>query len=150
VAATLAALSAGVSLYWAVGGQALLDTVGGTVADLGRRGGPQAHALGLAAAAAKLAGVGLAVLLVRPVRPALVVRLVRLAAGLGSVVLTLYGGLLVFVGGLVLAGVIVPRGPVDRHALRWHVFLWDLWFLAWGLALGLALWLVRRGPRPVP
>jgi hypothetical protein len=54
------------------------------------------------------------------------------------VALTLYGGLLVAVGALVLAGVIRPAGPVDRTALRWHVLLWDLWFLVWGLLLGVA------------
>ncbi len=27
-----------------------------------------------------------------------------------------------------------------EHGLRWHVFVWDLWFLLWGLALGLAAW----------
>jgi hypothetical protein len=36
---------------------------------------------------------------------------------------------LVLVGGLVLVDVITPTGPVDEHALRWHVFVWDLWFL---------------------
>jgi hypothetical protein len=47
---------------------------------------------------------------------------------------------LVLVGGLVLANVINPSQPVDEHALRWHVYVWDLWFLVWGLALGLAAW----------
>jgi hypothetical protein len=58
----------------------------------------------------------------------------------GSVVLVLYGGVLVLIGGLVLANVINPSQPVDEHALRWHVFVWDLWFLVWGVALGLATW----------
>ena len=35
-------------------------------------------------------------------------------------------------GALVLTGLISPAGPVDRTALRWHVLLWDLWFLVWG------------------
>jgi len=54
------------------------------------------------------------------------------------VVLVLYGGVLVVIGGLVLADVINPSQPVDEHALRWHALVWDLWFLVWGLALGLA------------
>jgi len=57
-----------------------------------------------------------------------------------STLLVLYGGVYVLVGGLVLGGVITPSEPVDRHGLRWHVFVWDLWFLLWGLALGLATW----------
>ena len=59
-------------------------------------------------------------------------------------VLTAYGGLLVAVGALVLTGLISPAGPVDRTALRWHVLLWDLWFLVWGLLLGVAAWQYGR------
>ena len=56
----------------------------------------------------------------------------------GSLVLVVSGGVLVLVGGLVLADLITPSAPVDEHALRWHVFVWDLWFLLWGMALRLA------------
>jgi CHASE2 domain-containing sensor protein len=40
-----------------------------------------------------------------------------------------------------------PSAPVDEHALRWHVFVWDLWFLVWGMALGLAAWRYRTSDR---
>jgi len=40
----------------------------------------------------------------------------------------------------VLTGVLDPEGPVDRTALRWHVMVWDPWFLVWGLVLGVAAW----------
>jgi hypothetical protein len=63
------------------------------------------------------------------------------------VVLTCYGGLLVAVGAMVLTGLISPAGPVDRTALRWHVLLWDLWFLVWGLLLGVAAWQYGRDSR---
>jgi hypothetical protein len=53
----------------------------------------------------------------------------------GGILLTLYGGALVVAGALVLAGAIDPSGDVDEHALRWHVFVWDLWFFVWGVAL---------------
>jgi hypothetical protein len=67
----------------------------------------------------------------------------------GSLILVLYGGVEVLAGGLVLADVITPSGPVDEHALRWHVFVWDLWFLVWGVALGIAAWrYARRGRTP--
>jgi hypothetical protein len=59
-------------------------------------------------------------------------------------VLALYGGVLVVAGALVLAGAIDASGDVDEHALRWHVFFWDLWFLVWGVALALAARAVRR------
>jgi hypothetical protein len=53
-------------------------------------------------------------------------------------VLVLYGGASVVAGILVLSGAVHPPGPVDRNALRWHVELWDLWFLVWGLLLAVA------------
>ncbi len=34
--------------------------------------------------------------------------------------------------------VVAPAGIVDRTALRWHVGVWDLWFLVWGILLALA------------
>lgn len=55
----------------------------------------------------------------------------RLLAGsaAASALLVVYGGLNVILGALVLSGVIHPAGSVDRTALRWHVGVWDLWFL---------------------
>jgi hypothetical protein len=46
------------------------------------------------------------------------------------------GGLYVAGGALALAGVV--EGAEDRVALWWHVLVWDLWFLVWGVLLGLA------------
>lgn len=58
----------------------------------------------------------------------------RLLAGSAgaSALLVVYGGLNVILGALVLSGVIHPAGSVDRTPLRWHVGVWDLWFLVWG------------------
>jgi hypothetical protein len=86
----------------------------------------------------------LAVALVREWGAPIVRRLVGWSAVLGSVVLTLYGGVFVVTGALVLGGAITTSEPIDEHALRWHVFLWDLWFLVWGVMLGLAAWGHRR------
>jgi hypothetical protein len=61
-----------------------------------------------------------------------------------SVLLVLYGGLNVLLGAVVLSGLIHPAGSVDRTALRWHVGLWDLWFLVWGILLALAAIGYRR------
>jgi hypothetical protein len=65
-AAVVALLYAAVSVYWALGGQALLSTVGGWVQDLGRQGGAGSVAVGLLAAGLKLAGALMAVALVHP------------------------------------------------------------------------------------
>jgi hypothetical protein len=50
----------------------------------------------------------------------------------------------------VLSGAVHPAGPVDRAALRWHVALWDMWFLVWGLLLAIAVvagWRAQRESR---
>jgi hypothetical protein len=119
-ACALALLSAIPSFYWAAGGRIGLATVGGAIEELARARDPPGGAVGNGAGVPR--------------------RLLGGVAWAASVVLTLYGGLLVAVGALVLAGVIRPAGPVDRTALRWHVLVWDLWFLVWGLLLGVAAW----------
>ena len=136
----LAWLSAVPSFYWALGGTAGLATVGGTIEQLGRAHDPAGVALGAGAGLLKVAGGLLALALARPWGRAVPRRLLLGAAWAASTVLTAYGGLLVVVGALVLTGVINPSGPVDRTALRWHVMVWDLWFLVWGLLLAVAAW----------
>ena len=73
-------------------------------------------------------------------------RLVVATALLSGGVLTLYGGALVVVGAVALTGVLGE--PADPTALRWHVFLWDPWFLVWGLLLLVAALTRCRLPRP--
>ena len=47
---------------------------------------------------------------------------------------------------LVEAGVLEAAPDTDRRALAWHAFLWDTWFLLWGVAFCTSLWMSR----PVP
>jgi hypothetical protein len=47
--------SAAVSLYWTLGGTALLDTVGGTFEDLARERSPQSIVLGMLVVLVKVA-----------------------------------------------------------------------------------------------
>ena len=137
-AAARAFASAAVSLYWTLGGTLLLDTVGGTFEDLAGERSTLAIALGIAVVTLKAAGGLLALALVSPWNTRIGKRFLLLTTIIGSILLVVYGGVNVLVGGLVLLDVINPSGPVDAHALRWHVFVWDLWFLAWGVTLGIA------------
>ena len=126
------------SLYWALGGHALISTVGGYAEQFARRGGALPVLIALAATLAKVAGGLLPLALVR--RWGRVVPRGWLLAGSAgaSALLVGYGGLNVLLGALVLSGVIHPAGSVDRTALRWHVGVWDLWFLVWGILLAVA------------
>jgi Protein of unknown function (DUF3995) len=136
-AAVVAFAYALVSLYWGVGGHRLLSTIGGYVAQLAREGGAVPVLVALAASAAKVAGGLLALALVRPWGRVIPRRWLLAGSTAASVLLVGYGGLSVLLGALVLSGVIHPGG-VDRTALRWHVGVWDLWFLGWGILLALA------------
>jgi hypothetical protein len=147
-AAVLAALSAAVSAHWLAGGTWLLSTVGGAVEAQGRQGGAVVTA-GLALVVVlKLAVAGLALALAHPPAGRRLQRLVGTTALLTGSVLTLYGGVLVAVGALALTGVLGE--PADPTALRWHVLLWDPWFLLWGLLLVVAAISRRRLSRGSP
>jgi Protein of unknown function (DUF3995) len=143
-AAIVAFAYALVSLYWALGGHALVTTVGGYVEQFARRGGAVPVLIALAAAAAKVAGGLLALAMVRPWGRMVPRRWLLVGSSVASVLLVGYGGLNVLAGALVLLGVIHPAGAVDRTALRWHVGVWDLWFLVWGILLALAAIGYRR------
>jgi hypothetical protein len=146
-AAALAFASAAGTLYWTLGGTALLDALGGTFERLARDRSTAALALGIGVVAVKAVGGLLALALVRPWGGRGGRGLLLVPSVLGSLILVLYGGAAVLAGGLVLADVITPSASVDEHALRWHVFVWDLWFLVWGVALGIAAWRYGREGR---
>ena len=126
------------SLYWALGGHALVSTVGGYAEQFARRGGALPVLIALAAALAKAAGGLLPLALVRPWGRVVPRRWLLAGSAAASALLVVYGGLNVLFGSLVLSGVIHPAGSVDRTALRWHVGVWDLWFLVWGILLAVA------------
>lgn len=137
-AGTAAFAYALMSLYWALGGHALVSTIGGYVEQFARRGGALPVLVALAATLAKVIGGLLALALVRPWGRVVPRRWLLICSAGASVLLVVYGGTNVLVGSLVLSGVIHSTGSVDRTALRWHVGVWDLWFLVWGILLALA------------
>ena len=144
VASGLAFASAAVSLYWTVGGALLLDTVGGEIEDLARDRSIGAVALGTGAVLLKVVAGVLALALPRLPIAGFRRLALLLANGVVSAILCVWGGANVVVGALVLSGTITPTTDIDRRALRWHVFVWDMWFLIWGLVLALAIVAARR------
>jgi Protein of unknown function (DUF3995) len=127
-----------VSFYWAFGGMVGVETLGGRLEELARNGDPMVLWLAGIAGVLKVAGAVLALALVRPWGRVVPRRLLLVAAWGGAVVLVIYGGLYVVGGALALAGVVEVAGAQDRTALWWHVLVWDLWFLVWGVLLGMA------------
>ncbi|MBV9942210.1 MAG: DUF3995 domain-containing protein [Solirubrobacterales bacterium] len=134
-------LSAAVSVYWGLGGTWLLDTVGGSLARLGRARNGVVIASVWGAAALKLIAAVLPLAAVRGHGGQAVWVLAWLASG----ILTLYGLVLSVVGWLVQAGVVHASANSDHLALAWHAYLWDPWFLVWGLLSAAALVRARDG-----
>ena len=134
VAAGIGTAHAAASVYWALGANALADTVGAW-AVAWRTGSPVAAGLSLAAiGVAKLAAAWVPWNAARSGGPRGGLRLVCWA---GAAVLVAYGLANTAAANLALTGVLGP--VVDLVATRGHAWLWDPLFLAWGLALGPAL-----------
>ena len=134
---------AAVSVYWALGGTWLLDTVGGTL-ELQGRTGNAGIILAVCAAAVKVIGaiVPLAAVGVTSWQATIAGRRrlrVRVLAWLEAAILTIYGLVLTVAGLLVQSGAIAPAASADRRALAWHAYLWDPWFLLWGALVAAAL-----------
>ena len=138
-------LYAAISVYWGAGGTWLLDTVG---SGLGKGHGGSALvvfavwlAVGLKVIAAVLPLLAVtADMSTGSGRPWLTQpRLIRALTWLEAVILTGYGLVLTAVGLLVQAGVIAASASADHRALEWHAYLWDPWFLVWGLLVVAAL-----------
>ena len=142
-AACVAGLAyAAISVYWALGGTWLLDTVAGTLGQPGRAGDAGIILAVWAAAVLKIIGaiVPLAAAGVRPGQATTARRRqVRVLAWLEAAILTIYGLVLTGAGLLVQSGAIAPAASADHRALAWHAYLWDPWFLLWGVLVTAAL-----------
>jgi hypothetical protein len=128
-----------VSLYWAIGGTALLDTLGGRLEEMARAREPGLIAVVWVTVLLKLAGSVLGLALVQPWGRRLPRWMLRTAAWAATIILVLYGGYLVVGQLAVEAGLLDAPASTDWKAFRWHLYLWDPWFLIWGLLLGYAL-----------
>lgn len=129
------------SLYWALGGTALVSTLGGWAADWQREAPVQVLALLSVIFVLKLAGAALPLLCERGLlpRPRLWRGLFWAAAG----ALVIYGGVNVVAALASLTGVIATGPTMDTAALVGHAFLWDPLFLVWGALLATGLWKSR-------
>lgn len=130
-------LYAAVSVYWGAGGKWLLDTVGGSLARPGRAHDTTVIIAIWAAAALKLTAALLPPLALR--NRGRQRHLARLLAWAAAGILTTYGAVLTTIGVLIQADVIHSSANADQRALTWHAYLWDPWFLIWGLLIATAL-----------
>jgi len=142
VAGAAGVVHATASLYWAVGGQWLLATVGQWAVDLSARAPLRAGiALGLVALVKLVAAAVPIAVAYGKVRWR---RFWRAVSWMGGSVLVIYGGINIVVSAAVLRGLIRPEDGYDLEAMRGHAYLWDPLFFLWGSALVLSLWFSRQ------
>jgi hypothetical protein len=148
IGGVLGVAQAAISAYWALGGTALLDTVGSSVERAGRAGGAIVIVGLWAVVALKLVAAAMPAWAIagrtggRDRRMAWRLTLVE------ATVLTGYGLVLTGAGLLIQLGIVHPGASADHRALAWHAFLWDPWFLVWGLAVAAAIHSARGAPSP--
>jgi hypothetical protein len=135
-------IHAGFSLYWAIGGSWLLDTVGEGALELQRMHPWGAAALLVVVGAIKAAGAVLP-LVVEWGSGVRLRRVVRFISWIGGSFLVVYGSVYATLSTAVLTGVITLSGSVDRRGLLGHAMLWDPLFAVWGATLVVGLWLTR-------
>ncbi len=135
---------AAMSFYWAAGGTAGADTIGPTIKELALAREPWFVAvLWLTGAMKVIAGL-LALALVRPWgRPVPHWMLLVAAWGTGAL-LVLYGGVNLAVRGLMTIGAMNTPESMHSTAARWHLLLWDPWWLLGGLLFCAAAWHYQR------
>lgn len=143
VAAVAGAIHALFSVYWGLGGEVLLATVG-DIADGFEGRGWLLVLIGFAKGAAALVPLVL-FLRYRPIPGAL-----RGAMWAGAAVLVLWGGVNTATSALLAVGVLPTPETYDRTATLGHALVWDPLFLAWGLALGAGLRASRGGGHREP
>jgi len=140
---------AAISVYWAVGGTWLLDTVGISLSQPGQSGRTAALLAVWGAAVVKAIAAALPVLAVLSGGASLRTadrgrrRLVRVLAWVEAAILVVYGLILTATGLLVQAGLIRASANANHLALKWHAYLWDPWFLVWGILVAVAQWRSR-------
>jgi hypothetical protein len=134
-------LYAAVSVYWGLGGSWLLDTVGASLTQAGRSASALVVLAVWCAVALKVIAAVLPLLASGAVASGGFRRrrLSRALTWVEAAILTFYGLILTAVGLLVQAGVIGTPANADHRALAWHAYLWDPWFLVWGVLVTAAL-----------
>lgn len=135
---------AGISAYWASGGTWLLATVGASLARPGGHG-PAIVAGVWAAVVSKVVGALVPLVVVRRVLAASWARRALLVAWVEAGLLAVYG--FTWSATEILVEVAGSPPASKRRAYAWHAYLWDPWFLLWGLLIAAALLRRRAGLR---
>jgi hypothetical protein len=134
---------AAIGFYWAAGGTALLDTIGGEIERRTRARDPDLIAVGWATNGLKVIAAVLVLALVRTFGERLPRRPIAGLVAIGGVLLVLYETA-ELVQHLLMAVAVIDRGGLDDTAVYGHLLLWDPWWILGGVFFALAGWRSRR------
>lgn len=135
---------AALSFYWAAGGTAGAETIGDAITKPVLARDPGWIALLWATGALKALGGLLALALVQP-WGRVIPRWMRLAAAWGAgALMLLYGGAGMIQFALMAAGALSVPASLGATAVRWHLLLWEPWWMLGGLLFMAAAWLAGR------
>lgn len=137
-----ALLFGALSFYWALGGTFLADTLPSGLVAMAHDPGFLA-VVWLTGVVKVVAGLG-ALVLARGWLPWMPRTLKLFVAWAGGVGLLLYGAFPFVVGVLLLTGVLPHDASVDWDGMRWHVALWDPWWMLGGVLFLLTAWWYQR------
>ena len=144
-ACVVGVLFAAVSAYWGLRGTWLLDTLPVSFEEQARAGEVGIFVAVWAAAVLKIMAAVLPVLALHRMTRATWSRVVWVLAWVAAIFLTLYGLAQTAAAQLVYAGVLDDAAAsADDRRLLWRAFVWDPWFLIWGLLTVAALLYGRR------
>ncbi len=132
-----------ISFYWAAGGRVGADTISAEVTRL-----PGIVLVLWIVGFAKVVAALLALALVRDWGRAIPRRLLLISAWATGAGLILYGAVPIAVRGLMAIGVIDTPASMHGTLARWHLLLWDPWWLLGGLLFATAAWHYGRARNP--
>jgi glucan phosphoethanolaminetransferase (alkaline phosphatase superfamily) len=147
-AAAWALVFAAMSFYWAAGGSIGSSTMSDTIVEPARAREPQFVALLWITGVLKAIAGLLALALVRPqgrVLPRWIPLTATWVAGVGML---LYGGANLAVRAVMALGLLATPESMHSAAARWHLLLWDPWWVLGGALFVVAAWSCGRRRHP--
>jgi len=143
-----AVLFAALSFYWAAGAAAGVDMNAPAITRPVLARDPGWIAILWATGGLKVIAGLLALALVRQWGRVLPRRLLLAAGWSAFAIMALYEGAASLVQhALMVAGAIATPAGLGETSARWHLFLWDPWWLLGGVLFGLAAWHCQRRPQ---
>lgn len=135
-------LFAAVSAYWGLGGMWLVDTLPHSLQDRARAGDPVIYVAVWVAVVLKIMAAVLPLLVLRPLRKPAWNRAVWVLAWAAAAILISYGLAQTILGQLAI------HGSADADDRVWSAYVWDPWFLSFGLLVAAALLRGRQHRSP--